>query len=68
MIDKHFLVYFVGDESSSESNSVYYSFLVRAKTKQEALEKYVLGEENSWSTKDINDFDALEITNKNYIN
>lgn len=66
MIDKHFLVFWEGDGSDRESYSVFYSTLVKANSKEEALDKFI---ENSkhLSEEDKSFYDAYEITKENYI-
>jgi hypothetical protein len=68
MNERHFIVFFSDEDGGSrESHSVFYSYVVKAKSKKEAIDKYVNGPKNTWSTKDVNDFDAIEINDKNYI-
>jgi hypothetical protein len=40
-MDKFYLCFWVGDECDSESYNVYYSKLVLANSKEEALDKYM---------------------------
>ena len=60
---KYYLCFWYDDGASSESHSAYYSHLVKARTKDEAIRKYFESEYNTWATDDINDFDAVEMKN-----
>lgn len=57
---KLWLCFWVGDGSDRESYSTYYSTLVEAKTKEEALEIYLASDEK-FANGDINDYDAIEM-------
>jgi len=67
MNEKYFLVFWIGDGGDRESNSVYYSCLVKANSKTEAIERYINSPKCPWSSKETKYFDGLEVNDKNYL-
>ena len=59
-MEKLWLCFWVGDGGDSESHSTYYSNLVEAKTKSQALKKYLASGE-AFASDDMSEYDALEM-------
>lgn len=65
--EKHYIVFWVGLGGDSESCNAYYSSLVRANDRVEAIEKFIAKNNYSPDHYKIEDFDAIPIDDKNYI-